>query len=168
MNFIDNGSIFSKKKYNELILNAELDKAIQVDISEVNHNSEEGNRIVKYPDLVLHSSQGNDKDQKIICEIKRKDGLTPSHIFADLYKIGCYMNKDYFHSKRNPFEYGVFILVGERLSKIKSIKDSKVLIDKMNVDFDEFKNVFESFFQKIVCVSYDGNMLEYDTLEKLV
>ena len=164
-----------------LILNAEIDKVINVnniqfdlkDNQETNKN--EIKKVSVYPDMVLHHSQSNDKAQVLICEIKRDKNLGGSLIFGDLYKISCYMTKEKFHTKKNPFRYGVFIVVGAKsisayFNCLKDTDSIKTHDGNEKVCFGEYvdDNKFQQSFDRIVCVAYDGDRLEYDRLSELI
>lgn len=155
-----------------LILNAELDKIIDERISSEDStgsvdNSEE---FLKYPDLVLHQDQGSDKIQKIICEVKRNTDkqVSASAIFADLYKLACYMDENKFHTGKKPFEYGVFILLNGKLEQIKGIKKTKIKVSENDYRYLLFKKEMNSHFDNIICITYDGAILEYKTLKGLL
>ena len=155
-----------------LVLNAELDKIIderigtESDIEDVYNIVEER----KYPDIVLHNGQGSDKIQKIICEIKRntKTKISGSAIFADLYKLACYMDENKFPSGKKPFEYGVFVFVNGSLDEIKAIKKAKIKVSSNDYSFSQFKQEMSKHFENIICVTYDGATIEYKTLKGLL
>lgn len=142
-----------------LVLNAELDKIIEERISTEDYK-EDFEEMRKYPDLVLHDGQESDNNQKIVCEIKRntESKISSSAIFADLYKIACYMDEDKFHSGKKPFEYGVFILLNGELEQIKKIKEAKIKVSTNDYDFQHFKGEMNKHFDNIICVIYDGSM----------
>ena len=154
-----------------LVLNAELDKIIaepiQLGDDEGDAKMEE---IRKYPDLVLHNDQGNDNKQKIICEIKRNTDtqLSGSAIFADLYKLTCYMDKEKFCTGNDPFDYGVFILLNGNLEQIKDIKKSKIKVGENDYRYSRFKKEMSKHFKELVCVTYNGTILEFQTLKSIL
>lgn len=155
-----------------LVLNAELDKIIDDRISS---EDSPGNEIVleefrKYPDIVLHTDQSSDDNQIIICEIKRntESAVSNSAILADLYKISCYMDENKFHKGRKPFEYGVFILLNGNLEQIKGIKKAKIKVSGNEYSYRQFKEDMNSHFDSIICITYDGAILEYKTLKGLL
>lgn len=155
-----------------LVLNAELDKIIEErigtddDIENVCNIEEER----KYPDIVLHNGQGSDKIQKIVCEIKRNTEtiISGSVILADLYKLACYMDKDKFRYGMKPFEYGVFVFVNGSLDQIKAIKKAKIKVFSNDYSFSQFKQEMSKHFENIICVTYDGTIIEYKTLKGLL
>lgn len=162
-----------------LILNAEISKVINVNkiLCDIKGNHGSANREVTtvYPDMVLHHSQGDDKAQALICEIKRDKNLTGSLIFGDLYKISCYMTKEKFDVVKEPFRYGVFIIAGDKnLSTyfrcIKNTDSIKTDDGNDNLSFRDFidDEKLQPSFDRIVCVAYDGNRLEYDILSELI
>lgn len=124
-----------------------------------------------FPDLVLHSSQGNNMKQKIICEIKRNGSLTAQNLYADLFKLCCYMDtKSYDKDKgQNAFKYGVFILVDGNLNTIKEKINSNPIIwyNGKKKEWNSFRKskMYKDKCNKIVCVAYNGKVLEYETLE---
>ena len=92
---------------NNLILHGEIVKGFE------NHTR-------RYPDFVLHGSQGNTEHQEIVCEIKRKKNFTRKSFFKDLSKI-----VEFFNSKKtfnHPFKHGVFILMGGDMSDMIKFK----------------------------------------------
>ena len=126
-----------------------------------------------YPDLVLHHSQGDDTHQVQICEIKRNLNLGGAKILDDLYKLACYMDKDKYKSGyKNPFIYGVFILINGKLSEIKKkIKERiKVISQKCNDTKKQYETIKEEImkhYSNIVCIAYDGDNIEYNTLKNI-
>ena len=152
-----------------LVLNAELDKIIEERISPED-DRETFEEMRKYPDLVLHDGQDSDNNQKMVCEIKRntKSKISSSAIFADLYKIACYMDEDKFHCGKKPFEYGVFILLNGELEQIKGIKKTKIKVSANDYSYRHFKIELSNHFDRIICVTYDGTNLEYRTLKGLL
>lgn len=161
-----------------LVLNAELDKIIAEDIDAIGERVDDGKEETesdlksktcrRYPDLVLHNGQGNDKVQKIICEIKRQDDskISSSLILADLYKLACYLDEDKF-TKRH-FEFGAFILLNGKLEQIKEIKMARIKVSANNYTYRQFKKEMTKHFDNIICVTYDGGILEYKTLKGLL
>lgn len=162
-----------------LILNAEISKVISVNkiLCDLDDNQGSTNQEVTtvYPDMVLHHSQGDDKAQVLICEIKRDKNLTGSLIFGDLYKISCYMTKEKFHTEYEPFRYGVFIIAGDKdlsacFNCLKDTDSIETNDGREKLSFRKFVDdkVFQPSFDRIVCVSYDGNRLDYNILSALV
>lgn len=124
-----------------------------------------------YPDLVLHSSQGDDKNQKMICEIKRQANNNKEAIFADFMKLSCYLNKDSFSNNIAPFDYGVFILVGDvKLEDIIVDENTTIKWKEEGFTLEQYKKQFSETLSRIICIAYDGNgeSLEYDTLENIL
>lgn len=162
-----------------LLLNAEISKVISVNkiICNLEVSQDPANQEVTtvYPDMVLHHSQGDDKAQILICEIKRDKNLKGSLIFGDLYKICCYMTKEMFHTEKDPFRYGVFIIAGDKsLSTcFNCLKDTDTIKTNDGNEFISFckfvdDKTFQPSFDRVVCVTYDGNRLEYDLLSELI
>lgn len=155
-----------------IVLNAELDKIIneRIETRDDTENNNDIKEVQKFPDIVLHNGQGDDKMQKIICEIKRntENNISCSVILADLYKLACYMDEEKFHSGIKPFEYGVFVFVNGSLDKIKEIKKAKIKVSSADYLFSQFEQEMSKHFKNIVCVTYDGDILEYKTLKGLL
>ena len=167
-----------------LVLNAEIKKVINGDYYICHVIDENGETIEQefsvYPDIVLHHSQGDDNSQIMICEIKRAvnsyhcqvSELTGSAIFGDIHKILGYMTK--LEEGKNPFKYGVFLVVNGGLSiitsKLKSNTKIKISKGQTELVFSDFINEKASLhlFQRIVCVAYDGSRLEYDTFDNII
>lgn len=122
-----------------LYLNGEISKIIRVDME---------NKKVStlFPDIVLHGGQNCKKKrfQFLACEIKRKEGMSPQKFREDIISLINYISDDYF--TQNPFQCGVFILVGDVLNTIKS----KKYINKLK----SIAKISE-YSKKIVCVSYN-------------
>ncbi len=164
-----------------LILNAEINKVIEVNkiLTFVDDDTESQEpqmvETVLYPDMVLHHSQGDDTAQILTCEIKRDICLSGSLLLGDIYKLCCYMTQDFFKEGKKPFKYGVFVVVGDSCMSdvFKRLKvNSKI---KTNDGNDTYS--FSSFikdekmspsFGRIVCVVYDGSVLEYDAFDNLI
>lgn len=149
-----------------------LNKIININGIELDDNNVEY-RVSLYPDIVLHHSQSDDSNQLLICEIKRNRNLDSKKIFADLYKLSCYMTKGIFGEGKQHFEYGVFLVIDADLSVIISnLKDKTTIIDKGKgeVKFSDYvkDDKLNPSFSKIVCVAYDGIKLEYQTLQQLI
>lgn len=169
----------------KLQVNSEAPKAIN---TRINYKQPKGKRkkervkATVFPDLVLHSSQGNANAQKIVGEIKRS-GSSRQAIFADLLKLSCLLDEHYF---RYPFDYGVFIYVcmHEGIQPINMKENTKIWMAEKPVPskdkgvafsftkeitpitFGEYINSekFSPNFHKIICIAYDGTNLEYCTL----
>lgn len=154
-----------------LVINGEVFKLIEwIPVSYKNTQIEKG----VYPDLVLHASQGKDDNQKMICEIKRKEHSQPAALFADLLKLSCYLRNGFYGFK--PFDYGIFILVYKKELEQLVIKDGTTIKwGNKKYTFGEYKKEFKSTFGRFVCITYNGEKdssgkkyLEYETLEKLL
>ena len=163
-------NVLSSNHIENVLINGEIYKNLKIKPI----STDENGKIIKevYPDLVLHASQGNDKKQFIICEIKRAKYLSDKYVFADLLKISCYLSDNRFDQGKRPFELGVFIVVGEHdLKKIFEIKEETTIEwDNKTYDFKQFKEEFKDVFNRIICLKYDGNdkSLEYNSLSNLI
>jgi len=155
-----------KNGVKNLVVNGEVGKYLKNELEACEPNDKKGKD--NYPDLVLHKSQGSDEQQIMICEIKRK-GANDSDLLRDLYKLNCFLNEEVFWKKT--FDYGVFILEGKKASlddlKIKpgttaQFKDKEISIDSYLEDEKK-----KGKFPRILCVSYDGININYETLDNL-
>lgn len=164
-------NLLEKEGVRNLVVNGEIGKYLK---SEFERCQEDANKYGKdnYPDLVLHQSQGNDFCQKMVCEIKRKDGIGSNGegLLGDLFKLSCYTDQSIFWKKE--FDYGVFILEGANAKlidlKIKPGTTTEFKNDRKSVE-DYIQNTdFKKKFKNIVCIAYDGTNLEYETLDKLI
>lgn len=163
-----------------LVLNAEINKVINVNkiscdvLTNTENESPKTEELTLYPDIVLHHSQSDDTAQILTCEIKRDKNLTGSLILGDIYKICCYMTEEKFKDGKNPFKYGVFIVVGDKkLSDIIGMlkDDTKIKCDDgSDILYSNFIKCeeFSSSFGRIVCVAYDGITLEYKTFYDMI
>ena len=153
-----------------LALNGEIEKEIRNYIYDNVENPNDPKTRDVYPDLVLHHSQGKDNMQLIVCEIKRSKGINSPKIFEDLHKLSCYLSRKIFWKKE--FKYGVFIIAGKEasLEKIKMRKDTKSHFMRNEISFEDYKKDknFKQKFKNIVCISYNGKTLEYDTLDNIL
>ena len=97
------------------------------------------------PDIVLHHSNevNDDKEQKIICEIKVNKELTRKSLLRDLKKLIAYTDNQKKAILYNPFEIGVFILLDGDIAKIKR-----------NIKGNDFSN---EDISKIICVTVNIN-----------
>lgn len=149
---------FIKRKSN-LFINAEVPKQF-VDVYY------EQEKHLFYPDMVLHSSQGDSCNNLIICEIKRKEyvDLCQDQLVEDFKKLRVYLDKDAKVKidipKWKPFKIGVFIMIVKELNQNQQLSIELV----KNKLTDEIKNFPPNLKKNIVCVVYDGNDLIYDTL----
>ena len=125
----------------DLIINGEIEKSPKVfDYYK--------SKVHKYPDLVMHSSQGNCDFQGIVCEIKTKK-VTVSSFKEDIDKLNCFVcGKD----EKYRFSFGVFILIGDDMNRIFNIMDE--------TEGDAFKATFNERMNRIICVTYNHNHLE--------
>lgn len=158
-----------KQGVRNLIVNGEIGKYLK---GKFEKQQEEQNGRDNYPDLVFHQAQGNDYQQIMVCEIKRKEGLGSNGegFFSDLYKLSCYTNDKIFWKKE--FDYGVFILEGKaaKLSDLKIKYDLTTKFKDREINIEDYRQdeSFQKKFPKIVCIAYDGCNLEYNTLDKLI
>lgn len=162
----------------DLVLNGEIDKIININGIEYEDDSADssggkGNTVL-YPDIVLHHSQSDDNKQLIICEIKRSHNLKGCKLFADIYKVSCYLTKGIFGEGKKQFQYGVVLLVDTDLSIIsdKISKETEITDKSKNkkIKFSDFikdEKMLPSF-KRIVCIAYNGVQLEYQTLDKII
>lgn len=105
-------------------------------------------KVHKFPDLVLHSSQGNCDFQGVVCEIKTTH-VTPYSFKEDIDKLNsfvCCANKDY------RFMFGVFILIGDDMDRILDMMDG--------MEDDVFKATHKEHLDRLICVSYYHNHLK--------
>lgn len=154
-----------------LVLNGEISKGIIDDQNRLNPNEKEcGTRSI-FPDLVLHASQENDNNQLMVCEIKREKDFDDKDFLHDLYKLYKYINKeDKGFVWAKPFIYGIFILVGssvslENLTKLQHDSHTNFLDD--NKTWDDFQTHHADCSSHIVCITYNGTVLEYNTLDNM-
>ena len=141
--------LYGKDKY---VLNAEVNK---------NMNyfgyTDEG---VKYPDMVLHHSQGNNKSQGIICEIKRNENLNNKSFREDIEKLEHFVREETIYG----FAFGVFILVGNCIDDIyKKVSASKKGLFGL-------RNTTGTIIcqKKIVCIAYDGQGISVSNLYNMI
>ena len=78
------------------------------------------------------------------------------------------MDEEKFCSGMEPFEYGVFILLSGGLDQIKAIKKAKIKVSSNDYLFSQFKQEMSKHFENIICVTYDGAIIEYKTLKGLL
>lgn len=151
-----------------LVINGEIGKALKEEF-EADENNKEKKQRDNFPDLVLHKSQGNDEKQIMVCEIKR-EGVSNSDLLLDLYKLSCYTSEKIFWKK--PFKYGIFILEGKNasLNKMKIKTGTTTKFKGKEISIEEYKNNerFKQKFSDILCLSYDGVNLNYDSLNNLI
>lgn len=144
-------SILLKGLGSELTLNAEISKCVYDEIK----NKE----TTVFPDFVLHCSQGNDNMQLLVCEVKRRVGTTKELIKADIIALASYLDKNLF--SKDPFEIGIFVLVG---------CEQSFLIDRLK---DLNTNKLTDYDDKILCITYNysdklGYTFSKNTLSNLI
>ena len=173
------GNILEETK-EDLTLNGEINKIININRIEFDNDnysdsSEKREKVILYPDIVLHHSQSDDKGQLMICEIKRNHNLSGEKMFADLYKISCYMTKGLLgeeKEQKKAFTYGVFLIIGCNLSIIneKITEETQIEANNSPLRFSEFikKTEHQEHFNRIICIAYDGTVLEYETLNNII
>lgn len=136
----------------KFVLNAEINK-------NTNYFGHVGEG-VKYPDMVLHHNQGDNKNQGIVCEIKRKGGFNLKSFRDDIEKLDCFMQEE----SNYRFAIGTFILVGDKIdeiyNKVASLKKSMIGLRSTTKTVEIQK--------RIVCIAYNGNNLEFSTLYQMI
>lgn len=168
-------NLLEAENIKSLILNAETHKYFE---TVINYECEHGKESISvYPDMVLHHSQGDCINQKMICEIKRNKGICYEKILADLYKLKLYMEHSVYQNNK-AFDYGVFILEGGKMAFLKELLKKKTLANVMenNISIDSFNNNDDDnennksqyHSEHIVCIAYDGTTLEYETLDHIL
>ena len=110
----------------------------------------------KYPDLVLHQSHENCDYQGVVCEIKTSD-LTPSSFKEDIEKLCCFVCGNDEHHR---FNFGAFILIGERMNHILDIMDE--------IENHVFKATAKERMNRIICLAYNHGYLETVRLDWLI
>lgn len=120
-----------------VFLNGEISKRVKDDLVR-----KKGTTL--FPDIVLHGGQDNDNNQLIVCEIKRKEGITKDSFKLDLQNLTKYLSNEFF--TRNPFKCGVFILVGDTMDKLRSEEYKEAVKSIDGID------MFSNF---IVCITYN-------------
>ena len=85
------------------------------------------------------------------------------------------MTKDKFKYGNSPFKYGVFIVIGDmKFSDIygKLNKQTKIKFNDNGetLSFSKFvcDNSLSPTFERIVCISYNGNTLEYKKFDDII
>lgn len=120
------------ENFPNIVLNAEISKAVYDNLTQ--------NTV--FPDFVLHHGQGSDSNQILVCEVKRRYGLTPQKIQEDIIALASYLNNKTF--SHNPFKLGVFILVG---ADIKYLKEQLLKFNLFSI---------ANYLDKIICITYDA------------
>ena len=105
-------------------------------------------KVHKFPDLVLHAGQGNHDFQGVVCEIKTSH-VTPSSFKEDIEKLNCFVCCE---EEEYRFMFGVFILIGDDMSKILGMMDG--------MEGDIFKATPTKYIDRIICVTYNHNHLK--------
>ena len=140
--------LFGQTKF---VLNAEINK-------NANYFGHVGEGI-KFPDMVLHHNQGDNKNQGIVCEIKRKEGFNLKSFRDDIEKLECFLQEGNYS-----FAIGAFILVGDCIEriyeKVASLKKSMIGI-RNTVKTAEIQ-------KRIVCIAYNGNAVKFSTLYQMI
>lgn len=166
-------NLLEKNGVCNLALNGEISKKMIEDSkNEEKSNDKKGKCRSIFPDIVLHASQENDDNQLMICEIKREKDFDDTDFLHDLYKLYKYINdkKQGFVWAKN-FQYGIFILVGPSVSlaKLQILKSAtKVIFLDETIKWKSFKSDCDDCFRRIICITYDGTVLEYDTLKNII
>lgn len=127
-------SIILKNEESDLTINSEISKKILDDNCKY---------LTVYPDFVLHNGQEKTDKQYIVCEVKRKTGLTKDKIKEDLDALSTYLDAKKFDNKK--FKIGVFILVGTDMETLKTF-----IGEISEIHFGE-----KDIPQRILCVTYD-------------
>ncbi len=83
-----------------------------------------------HPDIVLHDSQKNKKQQLLVCEVKMAFALTQKNLFKDLNKLLYYKLSDL------KFKNAVFIYTGTK-ENIRYMTESWEANEEMNNGFIE-------------------------------
>lgn len=137
-----------------LYLNAEITKKTLDDIK----NNE---KTILFPDIVLHGGQDcfDANYQMIACEIKRSEGFSQTKFAEDIQSLRNYISSRYF--TENPFNCGVFILVGDSLDNTICTKN---YMSKINAIAQEDQENIEPLYSKILCVSYNTEKNHSDEL----
>ena len=151
---------FAYELYHQLRLQFEdYDKSKEIVISaEIPKCCSGKEASIKYPDLVIHGGQTNQKLQLLVCEIKRYTGTSQSckkKIAKDLTKLGEYICNLQYENGPIGFDAGCFIMTNisktDLYSLVKGIiKNKKISIkrDSDIIDLSEIAN-------RITLVSYE-------------
>lgn len=132
----------------KLVINGEIGKEPQT----FDHYR---SKVHKFPDLVLHSSQGDCDFQGVVCEIKTSH-VTPSSFKEDIDKLNCFVCCE---NEKYRFMFGVFILIGDDMDKILEMMDG--------MEGDVFKATPTKYIDRIICVTYNHyhlNAVRFDWL----
>ena len=141
--------LFGENKY---VLNAEINKNMNY-FGSINDGE-------KFPDMVLHHSQGDNWNQGIICEVKRKEGLNYKSFREDIDKISIFLQEGSAYK----FAVGAFILVGEKIDVLyKHVTNLK----KRLIGFTNSIETIE-IQKKIICVAYNDENLMFTNLYSMI
>lgn len=141
--------LFGNSKF---VLNAEINK-------NTNYFGHVGEGMI-YPDMVFHHSQGDNKNQGIVCEIKRKGGFNLKSIRDDIEKLDFFIQEE----SNYRFAIGAFILVGDR---IDGIYDKVAVLKNRMIGLRSTTKTIGTQ-QRILCIAYNGNTLEFSTLYMII
>ena len=146
-------TVLKKEKLDQdYIINAEVGKNTSY-FGKIDHG-------VKFPDMVLHHNHGDNLNQGIICEIKRKEGLDYYSLRNDLEKLSYFLNNE----KSYGFALGVFILVREDFETIRQYvhRSRKGLIG-----ITQTKEAKE-FQKRIICLTYKNERIDFSDLQSIL
>lgn len=143
---------WSNYNYSDLIINAEVSKHVDSDFKKEAESIFGKETHYFIPDMVLHHSQYDSDNQKIICEIKTNTNLNKENFIKDIKKLHAYTKDNGAIS--HPFENGVFILVSGELSDLTdkvtkkdfdNIQSKKILIFTCNIEKNDNQFVVEEY-----------------------
>lgn len=144
----------------ELTVNAEVAKEMSLTPTEdVFHKIMNGT--TKYPDLILHKSHNTLKQNTFVCEIKRHEGMKYGDIVLDITKLCAFLSHQIWGD--NPYKYGFFIVIRDDLDLIRTVLNSAKTSNEY-VFYSELKEDKIELFKKIICISYNENVITYDSL----
>ena len=123
------------------------------------------NGTTNYPDLILHKSHNNIKRNTFVCEIKRKEGMRYEDVVHDISKLCVFLSHQIWND--NPYKYGFFIVIRDKLDSIKRILESRRQSNEY-VFYAELKKNKIELFKRIICISYNEEIITYDTLYNLL
>lgn len=152
-----------EREKSDLTINAEVAKEISL-MSKKEAFSQIMDGTTKYPDLILHKTN-KIKGNVFVCEIKRHEGMNPTSIIYDISKLCTFLSLDIW--KGNPYKYGIFIIIRESLSIINEILNNG---NQSNEQFllNHLKSEKTSLLKKIICISYNENLIKYDSLHNII
>lgn len=144
----------------ELTVNAEVAKEMSLMPAEdAFHKIMNGT--TKYPDLILHKSHNILKQNTFVCEIKRHEGMKYGDIVLDITKLCTFLSHQIWGD--NPYKYGFFIVIRDDLDSIRTVLYSAKTSNEY-VFYSELKEDKIELFKKIICISYNENVITYDSL----